>query len=86
VAFLDLSFSSGCGAPPVDAPGQLRPPYLAESPELHPNKNLAGTATATLILRKFYTNTEAATAQQSTMFIASATALSHGLILERRVS
>ncbi len=55
-------------------PGQLRPPYLAESPELHPTDNLAGTAAATSILRKFDTNTEAATANQSIMFIASATA------------
>jgi hypothetical protein len=31
-------------------------------PELHPTYNLAGTATATSILRKFDTNTEAATA------------------------
>jgi hypothetical protein len=43
-------------------------------PELHPSKNLAGTAAATSILRKFDTNTEAATAHQSIMFIASATA------------
>ncbi|WP_215426739.1 hypothetical protein, partial [Mycobacterium tuberculosis] len=70
MAFLDLSFSSGCGAPPFGAPGQLRPPYLAESPELHPTDNLAGTAAATSILRKFDTNTEAATANQSIMFIA----------------
>src|SRR6201988_2267173 len=41
---------------------RIRPPYLAESPELHPTDNLAGTATATLFLRKFDTNTEAATA------------------------
>ena len=41
---------------------QFRPPYLAESPELHPTDNLAGTAAATSILRKFDTNTEAATA------------------------
>src|ERR1700733_12331044 len=42
--------------------GPFRPPYLAESPELHPTYNLAGTAAATSILRKFDTNTEAATA------------------------
>jgi hypothetical protein len=40
----------------------FRPLYLAESPELHPTYTLAGTAAATSILRKFYTNTEAATA------------------------
>src|ERR1700760_1105691 len=34
---------------------------LAESPELHPTDNLAGTAAATSILRKFDTNTEATT-------------------------
>src|ERR1700678_1717103 len=46
----------------LDAPGPFRPLYLAESPELHPTYNRAGTATATSILRKFDTNTEAATA------------------------
>ncbi|MFZ1162083.1 hypothetical protein, partial [Mycobacterium sp.] len=46
----------------LDAPGPFRPLDLAESPELHPTYNLAGTAAATSILRKFDTNTEAATA------------------------
>jgi hypothetical protein len=46
----------------LDAPGPFRPLDLAESPELHPTYNLAGTAVATSILRKFDTNTEAATA------------------------
>jgi hypothetical protein len=64
---------------------KLRPPYLAESPELHPTDNLAGTAAATSILRKFYTNTEAATAHQSIMFVASATALWCWRILEETV-
>ncbi|MDT7765668.1 MAG: hypothetical protein QOC63_5088, partial [Mycobacterium sp.] len=45
VAFLDISFTSGVRGIAFRSPGRrVRPPYLAESPELHPTDNLAGTA------------------------------------------
>jgi hypothetical protein len=62
VAFLDISFTTRVRSITSMLRARSDRYTLPMSPELHPTYNLAGTATATSILRKFDTNTEAATA------------------------